>query len=997
MPPKKSKQTKGEQLKAARETKLEREGIAESDTALDNLQSSFRESKAYMTQLEQQLADQVQICTNLQNDLNTSHDLINTLHTEILFLKSKNSDIYHQLRMERQRCKWATSKHGSMASQILLLKKADAISSAQLSKGLRDSADTVTKLLKMNEDLRTELSQSITTWSSQTEVLTEAAKFKLLLSDTRLKNAQKEISKLRKGFRQATQVKERAVETAKAKVIQKKSVHYLLHKGVFTEKTRNLVRFLSQSGCSANRINQIITTVLNTAGITVVGSISRPSVARIIQEGYFAAQIQLGHEMKMAETMTFSADGTGHRSINYNSRHAHMLVENYGSSGGGKTRATRFLGIKPSRDGSTKEAIADWQTTITEILDLYNRSPFGKRSGGTLIGLVDILIKLTGMNTDHCAKEKKDAYEMEELKKWAVNQHLGEEAMLEKSLQEIYRLQMDAQRKMTQAAGGQQKWEALPEAIKAEKRAKMVENVVQELGKGVFELLDLREKRLLRLFIWAGCGCHKDLNTVRGGYTAMEKWWKEHHIEGPTLLANRDNDMVLEERNRTIAHGDQVTPAQEQALNRSTRGAIKTAQIAGAIFNHKDDKKGHHDFFRDWWKKHVGTSFTFPDTSNNRFQSYCYAAAALLLYLQSFRQFLEHLRITKQNGRFNHMESNLWKALHDPATLSELAILALYGEAVSYPYVKAIRSTSESGEKQNMLDLGPLHQKVSTHIQAIIANPFNLLCENPSSNIASLDGNEWQHPDIFKSIKDLDLPYLEELLVAFFTGANETWTRFISEFAPGGLIDAATTEERDLAWMPATNDENEGALGSFRKLIRQQPQLTMQAYNGLTMFFRNNTQLFMEANFTTEEDYKFLHKLARETGSGEQAWRKAGVDHRDNKQHRLLEKRKKRQEQVQKNAERIAGITIILDKEIVSNLKGTHLLDQIKVFKEAGAPNLHSSIPKLANDKRQALVDAVKLYEEGLWVIDKAENWESDGEDFGFEDIDNTASDTDSD
>src|SRR5438445_6660271 len=127
MPPKKSKQTKGEQLKAARETKLEREGIAESDTALDNLQSSFRESKAYMTQLEQQLADQVQICTNLQNDLNTSHDLINTLHTEILFLKSKNSDIYHQLRMERQRCKQATSKHGSMASQILLLKKADAM------------------------------------------------------------------------------------------------------------------------------------------------------------------------------------------------------------------------------------------------------------------------------------------------------------------------------------------------------------------------------------------------------------------------------------------------------------------------------------------------------------------------------------------------------------------------------------------------------------------------------------------------------------------------------------------------------------------------------------------------------------------------------------------------------------------------------------------------------------------------------------------------------
>ena len=116
----------------------------------------------------------------------------------------------------------------------------------------------------------------------------------------------------------------------------------------------------------------------------------------------------------------------------------------------------------------------------------------------------------------------------------------------------------------------------------------------------------------------------------------MEKWWKEHDVEGPIILANRDNDAVLEERDNAIAHGDAVTPAQERALNQTTCGAIKTAQIAGAILNHKDDKKGHHDFFCDWWRKHVGIPFTFPDTSNNCFQSYCYAAEALLLYLQYF-------------------------------------------------------------------------------------------------------------------------------------------------------------------------------------------------------------------------------------------------------------------------------------------------------------------------------------------------------------------------
>ena len=150
MPPKKNKQANEEKLKLGQQAKLEKEAVAESDTALNYLQSSFKESKAYTIQLEQQLTEQVQICTDLQNKLNSSQNLINSLHAEILSLKSKNSDIYHQLHMERQRCKRATSKHGSMASQILLLKKADAISSAQFSKGLRESAAAIMKLLKMN-------------------------------------------------------------------------------------------------------------------------------------------------------------------------------------------------------------------------------------------------------------------------------------------------------------------------------------------------------------------------------------------------------------------------------------------------------------------------------------------------------------------------------------------------------------------------------------------------------------------------------------------------------------------------------------------------------------------------------------------------------------------------------------------------------------------------------------------------------------------------------
>ena len=87
----------------------------------------------------------------------------------------------------------------------------------------------------------------------------------------------------------------------------------------------------------------------------------------------------------------------------------------------------------------------------------------------------------------------------------------------------------------------------------------------QELGKEAFNDLPDEEKCILRLFIWAGCGCHKDLNTVRGGYLAMASWWNENESDAdpPVLLANHDNDPVVQERVAALAQGDIPTQAQE--------------------------------------------------------------------------------------------------------------------------------------------------------------------------------------------------------------------------------------------------------------------------------------------------------------------------------------------------------------------------------------------------------------------------------------------------
>jgi len=46
----------------------------------------------------------------------------------------------------------------------------------------------------------------------------------------------------------------------------------------------------------------IIKAVLETAGITAVGHISSQMVDQIIQEGYYAACVQLGYEINQADS-----------------------------------------------------------------------------------------------------------------------------------------------------------------------------------------------------------------------------------------------------------------------------------------------------------------------------------------------------------------------------------------------------------------------------------------------------------------------------------------------------------------------------------------------------------------------------------------------------------------------------------------------------------------------------------------------------------------------
>ncbi|KAI0081928.1 hypothetical protein K474DRAFT_1586708, partial [Panus rudis PR-1116 ss-1] len=136
---------------------------------------------------------------------------------------------------------------------------------------------------------------------------------------------------------------------------------------------------------------------------------------------------------------------------------------------------------------------------------------------------------------------------------------------------------------------------------------------------------------------------------------------------------------------------------------------------------HKDDKKGHQDSFRFYAKEKTGNRINFPDASNLRFQSNTMGAGEIIVNRILYINFLDIIANKKDTPGLNHLESNVLAALNDIPTLIELAVLGLYGQVVTHPYMRVVRG--KGLENINLLDLGPLHKELITYHERIITNP----------------------------------------------------------------------------------------------------------------------------------------------------------------------------------------------------------------------------------------------------------------------------------
>ncbi|TFY83099.1 hypothetical protein EWM64_g903 [Hericium alpestre] len=509
---------------------------------------------------------------------------------------------------------------------------------------------------------------------------------------------------------------------------------------------------------------------------------SRRTVQRAVSEGGIASKVQVAYKLAQAKGFTASSDGTSHRKINYEARHVNLIAPCYSDPSAPAAHQTRLVGVNQALDHTSETQFAGWQASVNEMSMLLDEAPFAMKEKVTLQP-DDFARKLKGMHGDHASDQLKTARAMQAWKTAVVQKDLGLVWMVSMPVEELDRRTSEAIDAEMDACGGQDGWSSLDNMDRLERVNSALSGLAMVLGTEVMAELPPEEECALLFFL-------------------------------PILLANKANAATLE----LSAATDAVAVL---AADVSARGGVKLTSLAGAIFNNKDDKKGDQDIHR-WHFEQVKRrlenkkcAVKFPSTSNMCFQSHCDGAGELVTYCSDYVAFLEDIRDNKEKHNFNHIELNVYNALHDIPTITELAVLVLYAQLITHPYMRLVRGPGI--ESVNLLDLGPLHQDLRTHIRKIIANPDVILdslgLEEEHWKTATLNQKPWMDPKAIEAVASLkpDLPHLKTMLVAFMRGALETWERFSAEFTPGSLIDTASDAERDLAYMPSTNDSNEDA------------------------------------------------------------------------------------------------------------------------------------------------------------------------------------------
>ncbi|KAJ7824394.1 hypothetical protein B0H14DRAFT_2369645, partial [Mycena olivaceomarginata] len=151
--------------------------------------------------------------------------------------------------------------------------------------------------------------------------------------------------------------------------------------------------------------------------------------------------------------------------------------------------------------------------------------------------------------------------------------------------------------------------------------------------------------------------------------------------------------------------------------------------------------------------------------------------------------------------------------------------------------------------EDNLLNLGPLHEKVKAHLKKIIACPQLITGADMTFKTSTLNGQRWQKPEIvyaaLAKIAEWKLEHVDKLIVAYCKGALATWIRFDTEWSEDGPISKLSAENIERAWLEVTNDGNESELGIYRQAAKPAPNMSLAYHSALRMYKANKTSEYV--------------------------------------------------------------------------------------------------------------------------------------------------------
>jgi hypothetical protein len=495
----------------------------------------------------------------------------------------------------------------------------------------------------------------------------------------------------------------------------------------------------------------------------------------------------------------------------------------------------------------------------------------------------------------------------------------GINAMISKPAEEVEGVFAEKFQEVLSDAGGWEGWGKLPTEDQLQWLEHLVEAVRHHFGELDFAELPELERRIEVLFLWSGCAMHKDLNTFKAGAASLVKFWKEDGLDGPVKLLSREQERgVLTDKDEG-----------EDDVDNAVGGAVKLTSLIGALVNNKLETKGCSEEFWTYTHDRLGKAITFPDTSNIRYQCYGDAAAEVVQHPDLYVDFINQHGMKKKGGAGpNHMERNILKGLADPPTMTEMAVLALYHESVSKPYAMQVRGLVN--EQKNALDLGPLHDDLVDHCDAIVNDPELLIGNNVSHTTGAFYSTPWDQSVVDHILSTRDqLPHLRGALVAFFKGAYEKWPAFTDEFGPGSEISQTTAEERALAFRSPTNDHNEGACAMVKHWSRRAPTMTTHQKNARMQVQLNGSSLLEFSHSLGEEDRAFTRRRARELDAAKlplkerQAQAVADREAVEEEQREVERRTRRKEERKAEESGMLEGFQPILDLDQFRSLPAT--------------------------------------------------------------------------